>query len=541
MSRFHKYSFNNTMLIHMQKPNATLVAGYNKWKNSFQRNVKKGERGIKIIAPTPYRKKIEAEKLDPQTRAPMLDANGQTIIEEKEVVVPFFRVTTVFDISQTEGKPLPQLAATPHGNVENYEAFLEAIERSSPVPVCYQAMSPDTDGFFRISEQSIFIRKDVGQSQTVAALLHEMTHATLHNHDDQTDRRTQEVQAESVAYTVCQYYGIETAENSFGYIAVWSQTKELSELKDSLMVINATASDFIDKIDRNYREVCRERGITLSGEEPVSLDTYPVPCPNLSSEDLQKSGMDPSGMLPVSKSMAQGLHDQDVPIYFSEHGIEVMAFETDDISSQPDDTVFAVTREDWENAQHFHDIVSQRINEQEKREAAFDKYPDNCYAIYQVKREDSIVKDLAYRPYDEVIKAGLYPGRSQYNLIYTQPSPEPVKLEQLYEIFNLDRPADFFGHSLSVSDIVAIKTDGKVSYHYCDSFGFKELPDFRKPENYLKNAELSVEDDCGMIDGIINNGPKELDRKPSVLEQLRSQQKQERKPTAPKKSAEREI
>ena len=218
-----------------------------------------------------------------------------------------------------------------------------------------------------------------------------------------------------------------------------------------------------------------------------------------------------------------------------------MAFETDDISSQPDDTVFAVTREDWENAQHFHDIVSQRINEQEKREAAFDKYPDNCYAIYQVKREDSIVKDLAYRPYDEVIKAGLYPGRSQYNLIYTQPSPEPVKLEQLYEIFNLDRPADFFGHSLSVSDIVAIKTDGKVSYHYCDSFGFKELPDFRKPENYLKNAELSVEDDCGMIDGIINNGPKELDRKPSVLEQLRSQQKQERKPTAPKKSAEREI
>ena len=651
MSRFHRYSLNNTMLIFMQKPDATRVAGFNKWRDDFKRNVKRGEKGIKIIAPTPYKKKIERQKLDPETKAPMLDENGQAIVEEKEISIPRFRVVSVFDVSQTEGEPLPELASTINGNVKNYEAFLEALERSAPVPVSYEKMNPDCDGVFREGEQSIGIREGMSEVQTVAALVHEITHSKLHNavfpakddptlyqnaevlgqpclftkarvdesslpgglfkyeirkthektfssverkvtspshmagtiitakpielsatgarlfgegeqlvfrngestvkefyNDHKKDRATQEVEAESVAYAVCQYYGIETGENSFGYLAGWSSSKDLAELKDSLTTINATASELISDIDKNYREVCKERGIDPKGiaeeQTPVVLDTYPMPDPSVSMDTLAVFGENSDGLLPLGREQAQSFYENGWQVFFMENGSPVMAFEADDVSSQPEGTVFAIEAQDWQMHPSFREHLLERMKNQEQREAAFDAYSGDCYAIYQLSRDDGgIVRNYAFRGYDELTKDGLAAERSNYDLIYTAPATEPVNPESLFQKFNLERPGDFGGHSLSVSDIVAIKHDGHVSYYYCDIIGFKELPEFRKPENYLRAAELSTEDDCGMIDGIINNGKKdEPEKKASVLEKLKSQpQQQEPKRTALKKSAEREI
>lgn len=181
MSRFHKYSVNNTMLIYMQKPDATLVAGFNKWRDRFERNVMKGEKSIKIIAPTPFKKKIEQEKLDPDTQMPMLDADGKVIIEEKEIKIPMFKPVTVFDVSQTDGKPLPQLASDLSGNMQNYKVFMEAPRRSSPVPIDIKPIRDGSDGFFSLDNQSITIREGMSEIQTVSAVVHEIAHSKLHN------------------------------------------------------------------------------------------------------------------------------------------------------------------------------------------------------------------------------------------------------------------------------------------------------------------------------------------------------------------------
>ena len=181
MSRFHKYSVNNTMLIYMQKPDATLVAGFNKWRDQFERNVMKGEKGIKIIAPTPFKKKIEEQKLDPDTKLPMLDADGKVIMEEKEIKIPMFKPVTVFDVSQTQGKPLPQLASDLQGNVQNYEVFMEALRRASPVPIDFKPIRDGSDGFFSLDNQSITIREGMSEVQTVSAVVHEIAHSKLHN------------------------------------------------------------------------------------------------------------------------------------------------------------------------------------------------------------------------------------------------------------------------------------------------------------------------------------------------------------------------
>lgn len=295
MSRFHNYSFNNTMLIYMQKPDATLVAGFNKWKDKFERNVNKGEKGIKIIAPTPYKKKIEKDVLDPDTKLPMRDENGEIIKEEKEVSIPSFRPVTVFDVSQTSGKELPTLASDLNGKVENFDMLKEAISRSAPVPISFKPLRPDTDGYFSPKRQEIVIREGMGEVQTVCAMIHESAHAKLHNPanipetDDKSklSRSDEEVQAESIAYTVCAYFGIETGENSFGYLASWSQNKELKELKESLDVINKTSSELITAIEKNYKAIVKERGAELTDTElkepaietPQTEDLSDIPVP----------------------------------------------------------------------------------------------------------------------------------------------------------------------------------------------------------------------------------------------------------------------
>lgn len=751
MSKFHRYSVNNTMLIYMQRPDATLVAGFNKWKNQFERHAKKGEHGITIIAPTPYKKKIEEMKRDPDTHAPILDADGKAVMEEKEIEIPMFRPVKVFDVSQTDGKPLPELASSLSGTVPHYEAFMEALRRSAPVPIEFEPMAGNMDGYFSSEQQRIAIREGMSEVQTVSAAVHETAHSKLHDpkkyeieqswkvvmdsgggtvrdfqsgfateveaeqfatemgwrfvdenrfewrlevQEDLTavkqaakNRNTEEVEAESISYAVCQYFGIQTGENSFGYIASWSKDKELKELRASLETINKTSCELINDIERNYKEICKERGIDLTaapepeqtcpqaaeevsqpsaeyqeallvlddatylhvqpcdtgwdytlydvatmkqmdggqldgpdmgrsaavshickdlglGDKSIkyaplsmietlyeqasqqtaeaaaallpdaqeqALDEYPMPDPVLTQDDLEKCGCLDSDLLPLSKERAYELMERDLTVYIIQEGENpVMAFDTADLDAH--DGIFAMPREEWEESPEFDKLVKDRMAHQEEREQAFLSHKGDCFAIYQVKHTDEL-RDIRYEGLEWLQSIGQTVQRDNYELVYTAPLlPSDLKgdtAEQLFYRFNNEHPADYRHPSMSVSDIVAIKRDGKVSCHYCDSFGFEQVPGFL-PDNPLKNAEMVVEDDYGMIDGIINNGPKEptvaqleqqarsgqpislmdlaaaahreeREKKKSVMEQLKSQPKAEHKKTAPKKSAEREI
>lgn len=885
MSRFHTYSRNNVMLIRMQMPGATRVAGFNKWRDQFGRHVKKGEKSIKIIAPTPYKKKIEEIKRDPDTMAPMLDKDGKAIMEEKEVSIPMFKIVSVFDVSQTDGRPLPQLASDLIGNVQNYEVFMEALRRSSPVPMEIKPIRESMDGYFDPETQSITLRDDMSEVQTVCAAIHEITHAKLHNYEKERlaaaagdkdqeppkpkDRYTEEVEAESVSYAVCQYYGIETSENSFGYIANWSSGKGLPELKASLDTIQKTASSLISDIDRNFLEICKERGIdlneqkettpvvdsieqfasdmydyldqlyrdgimahpysqdskeqtvadiakemhhgefldmrnfvvyasklegapsaeplllridqleqereksleyrvhkntlsqneqeasyiqayeTIDGElvpreivyagtdercaerleqlqkglisykdvwaygyqdaelpsqEPLSentpapaetadartneklyvlddavylhlqtseagydytlydkntmkeldggqldapelpfstaclkicemhevgsqsikyaplamieplqeaafqtmqqetaqmdsetpvqaedvapasttmlpdapeqtLDEYPMPDEDLSVADLEACGYLDGDMLPLSREQAMELFEKELTVYaIVDGGSAEMLFDREDFDTQAPDVLFAVSREEWEASPLFHEKIMERHDHQEEREAAFLAHEGDCFAIYQMGQNDP--QRLRFMNMDWLQSQGLTAERPNYDLVYTGElttgGNTDQRLESLYEQFNLHHPADYHHPSLSVSDIVAVKQNGVVSCHYCDSVGFQEISGFLPQNNPLKNAEMAMEDDYGMIDGIINNGPKEPtvaelekqarsgqpislmdladavhreqgEKKKSVVEQLKNQPKQEHKKTAPKKSAEREL
>ena len=785
MSKFHRYSVNNTMLIYMQKPEATLVAGFNKWKNQFERHVKKGEHGITIIAPTPYKKKIEEMKRDPDTHAPILDADGKAVMEEKEIEIPMFRPVKVFDVSQTDGKPLPELSSSLSGTVPHYEAFLEALRHSAPVPIEFEPMAANMDGYFSPDQQRIAIREGMSEVQTVSATVHEIAHSKLHNqkkiqidNDEQyqevelfekpalfsngrisrddlpegvycydlrgsdddpgspicveervvvnhagsviltaplefpeegrlyftdetglnfnggmltlsqflqeqkKDRRTEEVEAESISYAVCQYFGIQTEENSFGYIASWSKGKELKELRASLETINKTSCELINNIERHYKEICKERGIDLTAKQepeqadipqealfllddatylhiqpydtgwdytlydketmkeldggqldapelsrsaavrqicegmelenpsiqdaPLSmietlqdaacqqmqeqinqqtaetaatqlpdaqeqaLDEYPMPDSEVSVSDMQEYGYFYDGMLPVTRERALELDAAGLTVYvLHEDNTESMVFDTEEIMEHGG--LFGVEHEEWEKSPQFHEKVLERQERQLEREQAFLAHEGCCFAIYQVSRDDP--QNVRFMNLDWLQSHNLAVDRSNYDLIYTAPlngsGSTMEQLETLYEQFNLKKPVDFHSPSLSVSDIVAIKQDGKVSCHYCDSVSFTEIPGFL-PDNPLKNAEMMLEDDYGMIDGIINNGPKEptvaqleqqtrsgqpislmdlaeavhreeRDKKKSVMEQLKSQPRTEHKKTAPKKSAEMEL
>ena len=268
MSRFHRYSLNNTVLIAMQNPEASLVAGYHAWQKRFERHVCKGEQAIRIIAPVEEKRIDEKEKIDPVSKKPVLDAQGNPVMEEQEVTVKRFRVVPVFDVSQTEGKELPTLVKELEGSVRDYDLLFEAMQAVSPVPIEFKAMKAGKDGYYHLKDKKIAIRQGMSEIQTVATAIHEISHAKLHDRDPQQrgakgtekekDQRTQEVEAESVAYAVCQYYGIETADNSFGYLAGWSSDKDLTELKDSLQTIRNTASELIQSIDDKIQSLKQE-------------------------------------------------------------------------------------------------------------------------------------------------------------------------------------------------------------------------------------------------------------------------------------------
>lgn len=694
MSRFHNYSLNNQALIHLQRPDATLVAGYNRWRDKFSRHVLRGEKGITIIAPTPYKKKIEQEKLDPDTKLPILDADGKIVTEEKEIEIPMFRPVKVFDYAQTDGKPLPERVASPvanlTGSVENYEAFMEALRRSSPVPVEFKPLSADMDGYFSPKSQSITLREGMSEVQTVSAAVHEIAHAKLHNYALQQpeerrhkSRNTEEVEAESISFMVCAYFGIETGANSFGYVATWSKNAELPEFRASLDTISKTANGIITDVEKHFAEVCKERGIELPKDTEYELVTippsradalafaadyaaflrrglnvpdssdsptaeavadrllagedaelrkeledfvmladeigiddgshgllerfnglfrrewrakegpqpevkaemdekmtelpplpeleqgYPMPDTSVGFLEMYQYGYtDGNTMLPLTKERAMELFMQDVPVFLLYgDNTEAMALDAEDISSHTG--VFGVEREEWDAVRG---VVT--LSEQADTEKLFLENPQDAFLIYQIRRGGELD---AYRfmNYDYLQSKGVTPEHDGYDAIYTgglaDYGDNKTNLDMIYQRFNVDHPADFKGHSLSVSDIVALKQNGVVSCHYVDSIGFRELPNFLKPENYLKNAEMLLEDDYGIIDGIINNGPKQptvteleeqvkagfsislmelaaasrregQEKKKSVLEQLKAKaQEPPAAKTAPKRSAEREL
>ena len=283
MSKFHNYSFNNTLLIAMQKPDASLIAGFNAWKNNFGRNVMRGEKGIRILAPSPYKIRQEVEKKDPQTGKTVIGGDGKPVTETKEIQIPAYKVVAVFDVSQTEGRELPSISANElTGDVEQYEDFFAALEKTSPVPMGFEKIEGTAHGYYHLEEKRIAIDEGMSELQNLKTAIHEIAHAKLHDIDlnapqeeqaDRPDRRTREVQAESIAYTVCQHYGLDTSDYSFGYVAGWSSGRELAELKSSLETIRATAAEIINSIDGHFAELQKER--EAAKEQAAEAQTPP--------------------------------------------------------------------------------------------------------------------------------------------------------------------------------------------------------------------------------------------------------------------------
>lgn len=284
MSKLHNYSFNNSLLIAMQKPDASMVAGYTSWKTNFHRNIMKGEKGIRILAPSPYKINKDVEKIDQQTQKPVLGKDGQPVKERIQVTIPAYKITTVFDVSQTQGEPIPEIASVLTDDIKDYERFFKAIKEISPVPIEMRKINSGANGYYHLEDKMIAIKEGMSQAQTLKAAIHELSHAKLHDKDtgiekdSQLDRRMKEVQAESVAYTVCCHYGLDTSDYSFGYIAGWSSDKELDELKKSMDTIRSTASEIIKGIDEKLIRAEQEEKVENLAAEIVDFsrdaDTY---------------------------------------------------------------------------------------------------------------------------------------------------------------------------------------------------------------------------------------------------------------------------
>lgn len=744
MAKFHNYSFNNTLLIAMQ--GGQLVAGFNKWKNTFHRTVKKGEKGIKILAPAPYKVKQKTEKLDEQGK-PVLDKDGKPLTEEKTVQIPAFKVVSVFDVSQTEGEPLPSIAVNElSGSVQDYQDFFKALEQASPVPIGFEDIEGEAHGYFHLLDNRIAIQEGMSQLQTIKTAIHEIAHAKLHaidpNDPEQTNRpdsRTREVQAESVAYAVCQHYGLDTSEYSFGYVAGWSSGRELAELKASLEIIRSAAHELISALDEHLAELRQQReadlsaaqkaafaldngntlfiqtcdsgyDYTLYGPDHTALDGGQLDAPGLTLPD---AGQEALNLLGQTAAVAEVLLGDKLAAFqeAAEKANELSAPEAEkaaatDLSAEPtvtilwsesdklqdgeimplsvanrvfeeldtaqhtdrekdgytggwyDKTAFRIDftlngqpdnyegRQDFgdgdgsliQHIQSYHEYYAKDENwknfvlhnkgpeawEQDKAEremvltefipylkqhcnlsameqtaatalqegqnispeqaayyntvvayvqdcrsmlnqgrydlpeppkladfdqtlqdykaqvqaeiaqeaaaagmtveeyaaAGFEAPQQDSFSIYQLRNEDS-TRVYRFEPYDRLQATGLTVDKANYTEVYAAPLTAGTTLEDIYRTFNVDYPADFKGHSLSVSDVVVLHQNGQDTAHYCDSVGFQQVPEFLR-ENPLRTAELSTEQNENMIDGVLNNAPSlgELEAKAKAGEQI---------------------
>ena len=784
MSKFHDYSLNNTILIAMQGGN--LVKGYKQWEKEFDRHVKPGEKAIKILAPSPFTVKKQVEKIDPDTQKPVFDKDGKPVTEEKEIKIPAFRVVSVFDISQTEGKELPALTYELTGNVEQYRDFFAALEKTSPFAMGFEALSGGAKGRCNYEEKRILINEGMDELQNIKTAIHEIAHATLHDIDkdasERPDRRTREVQAESVAYAVCQHYGLDTSDYSFGYIAGWSSGKELAELKGSLETIRSTAAKLIDTIDGHFAEIQKaqdkeqtteqaqpaqetakqpeeetaapelpeetapalekeaqtepeaDTGASSEAPQPTQpeqaapaapyytineaaakrakdansfsdykqgsvtaeyrhyvdeavqlaeqqkrrvdpmyhekidslLDTYArklaanmnkgyeidarVPsiliaggsnfptrkkekqnaargsnyrewqdiqglldkirstgmggisaddpqavqklekklesleksqetmkavnayyrkhktldgCPHLPPEQLEKLKSDmssswhledkPFATWALSNNSAEIRRVKDrIKSLSQQKEIGFVGWEFDGgkveanteanrlqifFEDKPDEATREALKSNgfrwspkagaWQrqltsNAYYAADYVKaiapltgekptelQRAHIRQQKVAAQEQeapQDKDTFSIYQIK-DGNETRDLRFEPYDRLTTTGQRVDPKNYALVYSAPLTQGTSLEDIYTRFNIDHPKDFKGHSLSVSDVVVLHQNGQDTAHYVDSFGYKDVSEFLQPENYLKAAEQTTEQNYNMIDGQINNTP----------------------------------
>ena len=748
MSKFHNYSANNIQLIEMQCPGATYVAGYKKWQKEFERHVNKGERGIRILAPAPYKIKEEQEKIDPVTNEPVLDRDGMPVMEEVEIKIPAFRVVTVFDYSQTDGKELPGLGVSElHGNVERYQDFMEALSRVSPVPIRYEGMEGDRKGYFIDLNRPIAIKEGMSEAQTAKTGVHEVAHAKLHAKEIEQetgtvkDRETKEVEAESIAYTVCQHFGIDTSDYSFGYIAGWSSGKEMPELKSSLDTIRRTSSELIKGIETQLLEIEKERAAEQAQEDMILLvanidrseydllsvkgmertelfnsllamkdddrqsveayleragawvtllanerseeveeyhldyayntDTHEITdfkalqeerekanipieygdvvvristpdsgeyetikITNMQSEvanvvysipflqenewngnvldylqekgfefvpimrtggvndgypqfydfDVDMSGWEvhtaselpatvqaeqlinrmefhrsvydtdernlimnhayklddmykttslahslaeqkddlpmlletikaaeeeidflPDGMvglsqmheygyswdemLPLTKDRASELFGEDVSVYqLHADGSETLV--EDRAALQGHDGLFGVEKSDWSAYLEYQSMKQELEDSEPNREAQLLYSNESRFGIYQLKDTEE-TRGIHFMNMDYLEREGIPVSRENYTLVYTGELKEGMSLEDIYTQFNIDHPADFTGHSLSVSDVVVLHQDGENTSHYVDSVGYREIPEFTKELSV--SAEVTAE------------------------------------------------
>ena len=571
MSKFYNYSFNNTMLIAMQKPDATLIAGFNAWKDKFDRHVLKGEKGIRIIAPAPIRMKEEVEKIDPDTQEPVLDEKGNPVMEEVEITTPAYKVISVFDVSQTEGKELPDITVEElDGDIRDYDIFMQALTDTAPVPIGYEDISNGAKGYYHLEEKRIAIQEGMSEVQTVKTAIHEIAHATLHDMDKNApdmesvkklDRKTKEVEAESIAYTVCQHYGIDTSDYSFGYVAGWSSDKNLKELRSSLETIRKTSATLIHTIDakvaeltatqekEHKREPIRPEDVIVRVSASMGSDFEVEKITNMSLEQVR-------AILEEICTLDENEFDGNVAEYLESKGAEVIpvlysggsgsfypSFQDLEYDFDNNEVYAATDLSPMEQAEflinrmeYAQDVFSRaerdaivnaayQLGDMERvkeiaEEIALEGYgvtyggisperrnnleleysgemkllgaQEDTFGIYQLKSGD----ELHYHRFESMErlgKHGLSIEKENYELVYTAPLQEGQTLDNIFEQFNLYRPEDFKGHSLSVSDVVLIHKDGENTAHYVDSMGFAPLPDFLKVKEVIALTEAAYE------------------------------------------------
>ena len=528
MSKFHNYSFRNTVLIAMQKPDASLVAGFSAWKNNFERNVMKGQKGIKIIAPSPYKIKQEMQKIDPHTQKPIIGKDGKPVTEEKEVTIPAYKVVSVFDVSQTEGKELPDIAVDElTGDVDRYKDFFAALEKTSPVPIAFENIEGGSHGYYHLEDKRIAINEGMSELQTLKTAIHEIAHAKLHDIDldapkdeqqPHVDRRTREVEAESVAYTVCQHYGLDTSDYSFGYVAGWSSGRELSELKSSLETIRSAAAEIINSIDENLAELqkAQDKEQTAGQEQPTREEKA---APKEQPQPEAPAKADTAGK-EKPEAAAPG-----------KSGAQEKAGAAPKEAFTPE-TIYKMRRNPYgdspENSHLLQAYVTQENGRAKMGDVLYTGTPEKCrelmgqlksggltegdvkqlyakaqetaqtagqdkdtFSIYQIKGGDE-TRDFRFEPYDRLQAAGNVVDRANYELVYSAPLAPETSLEDIYTRFNIDHPKDFKGHSLSVSDVVVLHQDGQDAAHFVDSVGFREVPEFLQEQKQLTPDDLET-------------------------------------------------
>ena len=501
MSKFHNYSFNNTLLIAMQKPDASLVAGFSAWKNNFGRNVMKGQKGIKIIAPSPYKVKQEMKKIDPHTQQPIIGKDGKPVTEEKEITIPAYKVVSVFDVSQTEGKELPDIAVDElTGDVERYRDFFAALEKTSPVPIGFEQIPGSSHGYYHLEDKRIAIQEGMSELQTLKTAIHEIAHAKLHDIDlnapeneqqPRVDRRTREVEAESVAYTVCQHYGLDTSDYSFGYVAGWSSGRELSELKSSLETIRSAAAEIINSIDETLAELSKAQDMeqTAGQEQPDKEETAAPEQPKQEAPAQEKAAFTPETIYRVRRNPYSDSKDNTYLL---------QAYVTQE-NGRAKMSAVLFTGTPQKCRELMGQLKSGELTEGQVKElyakaqetAKTAEQDKDTYSIYQLKHGDE-TRDLRFEPYDRLQVTGNVVDKANYELIYSAELTPGTSLEDIYTRFNIDHPKDFKGHSLSVSDVVVLHQDGQDTAHYVDSFGYKSVPDFLQEQKQLTPDELET-------------------------------------------------